>query len=88
MTNGPLRYLRIVAGLIGTGVVMLIGAIAGFAAHAPAVGITFMILMLGFGGSGCAVAWLFALRARKWRDQQQLTASNVAAGLPPDYPQR
>jgi len=86
MTHGPLRYLRTVAGLIGTGVVMLIGALAGFAAHAPAVGITFMILMLGFGASGCAVAWVFAVRARKWRDRQQLAASNVAAGLPPDYP--
>jgi uncharacterized membrane protein len=86
MKDGPLRYLGIVAGLIGAGVVMLIGAIAAFAAHAPVVGITFLILMLSFGSTGCAAALVFALRARKWRDQQQLAARNVAAGLPPDYP--
>ncbi|HEY1640786.1 MAG TPA: hypothetical protein VGG35_08875 [Streptosporangiaceae bacterium] len=88
MENGPLRYLRIVAGLIGAGFVMLIGAVAGFVAHVPAVGITFMVLMLVFGGSGCAAAWMFSVRARRWRDRQEVTAQNIAAGLPPDYGQR
>jgi uncharacterized membrane-anchored protein len=88
MKNGPLSYLFIVAGLIGTGLLMLIGAIASFAAHAPVVGITFLILMLSFSCTGCAAAAVFALRARKWRDRQQLAASNMAAGLPPDYGQR
>ncbi|HEU5420770.1 MAG TPA: hypothetical protein VFV41_23990 [Streptosporangiaceae bacterium] len=88
MERGPLRYLRLAAGLIGAGLVMLIGAIAGFVAHAPAAGITFMILMLFFGSSGCAAAWVLTLRARKWRDRQQLAADNIAAGLPPGYGQR
>jgi ABC-type transport system involved in cytochrome bd biosynthesis fused ATPase/permease subunit len=88
MENSPLRYLRMIAGLVGAGFVMLVGAIAGFAAHAPAVGITFMILMLGFGTSGCAAAWIFTRRARKWRDRQELAAQATAAGLPPDYGRR
>lgn len=88
MENGPLRYLRMIAGLIGAGLVMLVGAIAGFVAHAPAVGITLMILMLGIGTSGCAAAWIFTRRTRKWRDRQELAAQATAAGLPPDYSQR
>ncbi len=88
MESGPLRYLRMIAGLIGAGFVMLVGAIAGFAAHAPAVGITFMILMLGFGSSGCAAAWILTRRARRWRDRQVVAAQNTAAGLPSDYGQR
>jgi hypothetical protein len=88
MENGPLRYLRMTAGLIGAGFAMLAGAIAGFVAHAPAVGITFMVLMLLFGGSGCTAAWVLTLRARRWRDRQEVTAQNLAVGLPQDYGQR
>jgi hypothetical protein len=88
MENGPLRSLRTIAGLLGAGFVMLAGAIAGFAARAPAVGIAGMVLMLGFGTSGCAAAWILTRRARNWRDRQELAAQAAAAGLPPDYGRR
>ena len=78
-----MRYAKSGMGLSVAAAVMLAGAIAGFIAHAPAVGMTFLALMIASAGSAFGVSFTFWLKARKWRDQQRLAARAAAAGLPP-----
>jgi hypothetical protein len=80
-----MRYVKAGMGLSVAAVVMLAGAIAGFVAHAPAAGITFLVLMIASAASAFGVSFTFWLKARKWRDQQRLAARAAAAGLPPDF---
>jgi hypothetical protein len=80
-----MRYAKWGMGLSAAAAVMLEGAIAGFVAHAPAVGITFLALMIASAASGFGACFTFWLKARKWRDQQRLTARAAAAGLPPGF---
>jgi hypothetical protein len=83
-----MRYAKSGMGLSVAAVVMLAGAIAGFVAHAPAVAITFLALMIASAASALGASLIFWLKARKWRDQQLLAARAAAAGLPPDSGQR
>jgi hypothetical protein len=83
-----MRYAKAGMGLSVAAVVMLAGAIAGFVAHVPAVGITFLALMIASAASAAGASFTFWLKARKWRDEQVLAARAAAAGLPPDYGQR
>jgi len=83
-----MRYVKSGMGLLAATAVMLAGAIAGFAARVPAVGITFLALMIASAASAFGVSFTFWLKARKWRDQQRLAARAAAAGLPRDFGQR
>ena len=65
-----MRYVKSGMGLLAATAVMLAGAIAGFAARVPAVGITFLALMIASAASAFGVSFTFWLKARKWRDQQ------------------
>jgi hypothetical protein len=82
-----MRYAKWGMGLSVAAAVMLAGAIAGFVAHVPAVGITFLALMIASAASAFGFSFTFWLKARKWRDQQRL-AARAAAGLPPGFGQR
>jgi uncharacterized membrane protein len=83
-----MRFVKVGVLLMGAGVVMLVGAIIGFSAHAPAVGITFMILMVACAGSAFAVGLVFRSQARKWRDEQVLAAEAAGLQEPPDFGRR
>ncbi|HMG62040.1 MAG TPA: hypothetical protein VK599_03745 [Streptosporangiaceae bacterium] len=83
-----MRYVKSGMGLLAATAVMLAGAIAGFAAHVPTVGITFLAFMIASAAPAFGVAFTFWLKARKWRDQQPLAARAAAAGLPPGSGQR
>jgi uncharacterized membrane-anchored protein len=77
MEKPSLRLMKIGTGLMVAGLVSLIIAIVGFASSTPAVGITFMILMVAFAAAAFIVAFVFWSRARRFRDQQRAALSRT-----------
>ncbi len=71
--------MKISLGLMAVGVVMLVGAIIAFSAHAEPAAAVFMVLMVAFPAASVAVAAGFWFRAKRWRDEQR-AAARAASG--------
>jgi uncharacterized membrane-anchored protein len=81
------KTYRLAIRMVLAGFLMLIGAIAAFAAKAAALGWTFLVLMLAFGGAGFVCALRFRNRAvalaREARAEQKARLEESFRSGPP-----